>query len=381
MRRRRRRRAAPGHRSPSGHRSRARSGTVIGANGLVVTSHPASTAVVEATPSPGGQSRCSSRRRRPSRSRPPSWCPMPCATSRSSGSTRPRRRWPSPRRPAAATVCDLVAIAETKMKGTHRRRPRACRWSRRQGFRPTALNDLHAGAGRTAAAVPDAGDRLRHRLDHAAAAVRGAEPAGAGGLQELVRLRVGAAAGVAGARDAEARGRFLDQGRARRRADPGHCRAADHASQVGIRAPARVLRRDRGHADSPVQARTAPVGHRDDFRRPVRVRPRRVPADVRRRQARAVFGEGADKADTRIVDPKVVQQIWQDFAAAARQRHSMPASGSRSLSPLRHLRHAIARRRRRPIPARPVSSCCCATWSPSCGRWALPTRRWTSTAT
>ena len=41
---------------------------------------------------------------------------------------------------------------------------------------------------------------------------------------------------------------------------------------------------------------------------------RRARAAMRDGEARVVFGEGPRKADTRIVDPKVVQQIWQDFA-------------------------------------------------------------------
>ena len=124
----------------------------------------------------------------------------------------------------------------------------------------------------------------------------------------------GLSAGAAGPRDAEAGGGLLDDRCARRRADTGCRPAADQALQVGLLADARLLRRRRGDAHPPVQARTARLRERRDLRRSLRLRPRRARAAVRDRQARAVFGEGAGERRHPGGRSAVVQQIWQDFA-------------------------------------------------------------------
>ncbi len=82
------------------------------------------------------------------------------------------------------------------------------------------------------------------------------------GLQQLVRVRHGLSAGAARPRDAEDGGRLLDQGRARRREHAGRLDPADQAYHLRLRAPARLLRRRRGHAHPPVHARAARLGGR-----------------------------------------------------------------------------------------------------------------------
>jgi hypothetical protein len=71
-------------------------------------------------------------------------------------------------------------------------------------------------------------------------------------------------------RDAEASGGLLDDGCPRRRADTGCLPAPDQARQVRLFADARLLRRRRGDAHPPVQARTARLRERCDLRRSTR---------------------------------------------------------------------------------------------------------------
>ena len=91
------------------------------------------------------------------------------------------------------------------------------------------------------------------------AAAAGAAAAAAR-FRRLVRVRRRLPAGAARARDAEDGRKLLDHRGARCGADAGHGDPADQALQGGIRAAARLLRRRRGAADPPVQARTADLG-------------------------------------------------------------------------------------------------------------------------
>ena len=167
---------------------------------------------------------------------------------------------------------------------------------------------LAYGAQYQSEQAADASQQRRATPDAAA----GARPP-ADGLRQLVRLRGGLSAGAAGPRDAEDGGELLDDGGPRRRADTGRALPPIKHFKSGF-SRMRVFCGD---------AEVTPI-------HPFKLEQRVSESDAIY-EGLYVFDPGAlgpqcgtvklvlysekepEKGDTRVVDPKVVQQIWQDF--------------------------------------------------------------------
>ena len=210
-------------------------------------------------------------------------------------------------------VCEVVASAEKKMKDAASPSGKLLPVEPALTFPPGALEE--AAKRRVGNLSPYKVSSLDFDIAFITPVqLKGIAGSPADGVQQLGRVRRGHAAGPAGPRDAEDGREFLDEGRPRRGVHAGRGAAGVQAHQDRLPADARLLRRGRGHADPPVQDRSA--RHRDggDLRRPLRLRPRRVPPSCESVKLVLTSEKEPEKADTKIVDPKIVQQIWQDFA-------------------------------------------------------------------